>query len=142
MREICETILGLYEDNCNEIECDFILNNLNENILAKGKASIKRYSYNDHIKIYGSIKDVDAKLGVRKTINVSNIPLYYECTLLNLPDENRREDILGNIEIKFPKVRVLSDFTIEVNNNMYKAEIQPLYTYDKGEVMTINLNEI
>lgn len=152
MIDICQTILNLYIKGCNEIECDFILEDGDKGISVQGKAIVKKYLYpnsqvfiDNDIKIYGNLKDINFNSNPSNVIvfNTNDITTDYKCTLLNFPKENRREEVLGNIQITFPRVRVSPNFEIIIDSDIsiFKGEIQPLYTYEKGEVMIINIEE-
>ena len=138
MREICGTraILSLYEDHCKEIECDYIMSN--EQHTFKGRAIIKSENYN--IQIHGSIKDIVLNGETEKIIKVSDTPSCYECRLINLPQENRRNNFVEYIEIKFPNVRILSHFTLNASyeHSDFIGDIQPLFG-ESDKVVTINI---
>lgn len=143
MNIICDTILNLYIEDCKEIKCDFILFSDDNNIFAKGKAIIKKGD-NDII-IYGDMNDINLNSQTNniKIINISDIPTDYKCILMNLPKENRRDEVLGDIQIKFPRVKISPSLSLSMypDKCSFKGEIQPLYTYKKGDVMTIFIED-
>lgn len=144
MNIICDTILKLYTEGCKEIKCDFILFNNDNNIFAKGKAIIKKGD-ND-IVIYGNMNDINLNSQTDnnvKIINISDIPANYKCVLMNFPRENRKNEALGDIQIEFPRVRILPSFSLLMypDDCHFKGEIQLLYTHGKGDVMTIFIDD-
>ena len=133
---ICNTILDLlYIDTQEEIQCDLLL--FNNIAMINGKAIIRKNE--EYIKIECDINNcIFKKESPFNVINISDIPNYYECNLMNLPKENMKKD-LGKVEIIFPKVSLMSDIQIDMNFNatIFKGNVLPLYDYKSKKVMNI-----
>jgi len=149
-KQITNKILDiLYKNNLEEITCDFILNNENKNKILHGKAIITRNQ--DCIEIIGEQKDYINTISQEdfndnnvKNIKVSasDMPNYFECILVNFPNEDMKKDVaVMNIEVKFPKVIVSSNFTFSISFrdlSKFKSSIQVLYDQKSRELMSIN----
>jgi len=135
-KPICNTILDLlYIDIQKEIQCDLLL--FNDIAMINGKALIRRNE--EYIKIECDIDDcIFKKESPSNVINISDIPNYYECNLMNLPKGNMKKD-LGKVEIIFPKVSLSSDIHIDMNFNasIFKGNVLILYDYKSKKVMNI-----
>ena len=135
-KPICNTILDLlYIDIQKEIQCDLLL--FNDIAMINGKALIRRNE--EYIKIECDIDDcIFKKESPSNVINISDIPNYYECNLMNLPKGNMKKD-LGKVEIIFPKVSLSSDIHIDMNFNasIFKGNVLPLYDYKSKKVMNV-----
>ena len=133
---ICNIILDLlYIDTQEEIKCDLLL--FNDVTMINGKVIIRRNE--EYIKIECDINDcIFKKESPSNTINISDIPNYYKCNLINLPKENMKKD-LGKVEIKIPKVSLMSDIQLDMNFNasIFKGNVLPLYDYKSREVMNL-----
>ena len=105
--------------------------------MINGKAIIRKNE--EYIKIECDINNcIFKKESPFNVINISDIPNYYECNLMNLPKENMKKD-LGKVEIIFPKVSLMSDIQIDMNFNatIFKGNVLPLYDYKSKKVMNI-----
>ena len=135
-KPICNTILDLlYIDIQKEIQCDLLL--FNDIAMINGKALIRRNE--EYIKIECDINNYIFKKELpSNVINISDIPNYCECNLMNLPKKNMKKD-LGKVEIIFPKVNLMSDIQLDINFNatIFKGNVLPLYDYKSRKVMNI-----
>jgi len=135
-KPICNTILDLlYIDTQEEIQCDLLL--FNDIAMINGKAIIRRNE--EYIKIECDINNYIFKKELpSNVINISDIPNYCECNLMNLPKKNMKKD-LGKVEIIFPKVNLMSDIQLDINFNatIFKGNVLPLYDYKSRKVMNI-----
>lgn len=144
MQNINDVILNyLYEHQPNNITCDCILSN--DNYSAKCQAVIKQHDFlNDigTIEIKGEFKDY-IKFFNKNDENFIHIyskdfPQYFKCILNNFPQENMRNKLLKNVQIEFPKVRILSNLTLTLTeNSTFNGEIQPFFHNEELMILKI-----
>lgn len=122
-----------------EFLCKFTL--VDDDFNFKGKAHVKRGS--EYINIISGSHEVFYKNKTESSdvvyISASDLPPEYECILSDIPKDILNDIRLHNVNLIFPRVRVLPSFTLSHNSNIYEGSIQPLYTNDSRELVRIVL---
>ena len=148
---INNTILNIiYTNQISRVECDCLLTSEDGKISLIGKAILKRLDFvfdNSSIEIYTDMKDCIFPINKNKTVYISSdyIPPTFKCVLNNFPkNEYMNENLIDkDITIKFPLVKICSDYTFEMGCDLlkFKNVIEVLYSISDEEKFTISILE-